>query len=138
MLGILKALLCVLFFDSAFALIPRSNPTSQKMKTTSIKSTTMASSSIQPKTSIRLPQWNLDQNSDKDYWFDNRIHTLGNVGFWGAVHAAMAPVSTKMIDVFAHGGIDVRGVVSMLDITWILDQRQSSNICSLLHRLPTE
>lgn len=39
------------------------------------------------------------------------IHTLGNVGFWGAVHAALAPLSTKLIDVLAYGGKDVRQMV---------------------------
>ena len=117
MIGIFNAFLWVLAFECAFALIPRSNPASPKMKTTSIKSTTMTFSSNQPKTSIRLPQCYLNRNGDKEYWFDNRIHTLGNVGFWGAVHAAMAPVSTKMIDFFAHDGIDIRGVVRMLNIT---------------------
>ena len=36
------------------------------------------------------------------------IHTLGNSGFRGAVHAALAPITTKMIDVLAYEGIDVR------------------------------
>ena len=39
------------------------------------------------------------------------IHTLGNVGFWGALHAALAPLSTKLIDVLAYGGQDVRQMV---------------------------
>lgn len=47
----------------------------------------------------------------EEYWFDQRIHTLGNVGFFGGLHAAMAPVSTKLIDVFAYDGIEVREVV---------------------------
>jgi hypothetical protein len=39
------------------------------------------------------------------------IHTLGNIGFWGALHAALAPLSTKMIDLIAYEGIDVRQAV---------------------------
>ena len=31
-----------------------------------------------------------------DYWARSDIHTLGNVGFGGAVHAAMAPLATKV------------------------------------------
>lgn len=31
-----------------------------------------------------------------DYWARKDIHTLGNVGFGGAVHAAMAPLATKV------------------------------------------
>lgn len=34
-----------------------------------------------------------------DYWSRPDIHTLGNVGFGGAVHAAMAPLATKVSDV---------------------------------------
>jgi ubiquinone/menaquinone biosynthesis C-methylase UbiE len=47
-----------------------------------------------------------------DYWARKDIHTLGNVGFGGAVHAAMAPLATKMIDVKAYGGVDVRALIS--------------------------
>lgn len=36
------------------------------------------------------------------------IHTLGNVGLGGALHAALAPLSTKLIDVVAYEGQDVR------------------------------
>lgn len=39
------------------------------------------------------------------------IHTLGNVGFSGALHAALAPLSTKMIDLIAYEGRDVRQMV---------------------------
>jgi hypothetical protein len=31
-----------------------------------------------------------------DYWARSDIHTLGNVGFGGAVHAVMAPLATKV------------------------------------------
>lgn len=44
----------------------------------------------------------------RQYWSDERIHTLGNNGFWGAVHAAMAPLSTKLIDLLAYRGVDLR------------------------------
>lgn len=46
------------------------------------------------------------------YWARSDIHTLGNIGFGGAVHAAMAPLATKMIDIKAYGGIDVRALIS--------------------------
>ena len=36
------------------------------------------------------------------YWEDPRIHTLGNSGVLGALHAGMAPLFTGMIDVLAH------------------------------------
>ena len=31
-----------------------------------------------------------------DYWARSDIHTLGNVGFGGALHAVMAPLATKV------------------------------------------
>jgi hypothetical protein len=53
-------------------------------------------------------QWGIDNAHGEEYWYDQRIHTLGNVGFWGAVHAASAPASTKFIDIVAYDGMDVR------------------------------
>ena len=42
------------------------------------------------------------------YWFDPRIHVLGNDGVWGGIHAAVAPAVTRLIDVTAYGGKDIR------------------------------
>jgi SAM-dependent methyltransferase len=42
------------------------------------------------------------------YWRDPRIHNLGNTGLGGVVHAAIAPLATKIIDHAAYGGVDVR------------------------------
>lgn len=47
-----------------------------------------------------------------EYWSRPDIHTFGNMGFGGAIHAAMAPFATKMIDVKAYGGQDVRKMIS--------------------------
>mmetsp|Transcript_29905 Transcript_29905/g.72234 ORF Transcript_29905/g.72234 Transcript_29905/m.72234 type:complete len:341 (-) Transcript_29905:207-1229(-) len=47
-----------------------------------------------------------------EYWSRPDIHTFGNMGFGGAVHAAMAPLATKMIDVKAYGGLDIRKDIS--------------------------
>ena len=41
-----------------------------------------------------------------------QIHVFGNTGFLGAFHAAIAPISTKMIDNAAYEGQDVRKKVS--------------------------
>ncbi|KAL3910979.1 MAG: hypothetical protein SGARI_001866 [Bacillariaceae sp.] len=60
-------------------------------------------------------QWGVDNDedaSDVEYWFDSRIHTFGNTGFLGALHAAMAPLSTKVIDMVAYAGHDVRAEVA--------------------------
>jgi hypothetical protein len=59
-------------------------------------------------------RWGVDYDHPNEYWFDARIHTLGNVGFGGAVHAACAPFATKLIDMLAYDGVDIRGVVSWL------------------------
>ena len=56
------------------------------------------------------------------YAFDPRIHTLGNHGALGKVHAAIAPVFTKMIDYNIYGE-DIRAkVISQQGVnTTILD-----------------
>jgi len=47
-----------------------------------------------------------------EYWSRPDIHTFGNMGLGGAIHAAMAPFATFMIDVKAYGGQDVRKMIS--------------------------
>lgn len=47
-----------------------------------------------------------------EYWSRPDIHTFGNMGLGGAIHAAMAPFATFMIDVKAYGGVDVRKMIS--------------------------
>lgn len=47
-----------------------------------------------------------------EYWFDNRIHTFGNSGFFGGVHASVAPFATWLIDTKAYDGIDARKLVA--------------------------
>jgi hypothetical protein len=56
----------------------------------------------------------VDKDYSEEYWFDHRIHTLGNSGFFGALHAAVAPFSTMIIDAVAYGGEDVRKKVRRL------------------------
>ena len=51
-------------------------------------------------------------NDSNEYWFHDDIHTLGNTGILGGLHAAMAPISTKMIDFLAYNGTNVREIVS--------------------------
>jgi hypothetical protein len=57
-------------------------------------------------------KWGVDKDHPNEYWLDKRIHTLGNVGFGGAFHAALAPLSTKLIDLAAYDGINIRAEVS--------------------------
>jgi hypothetical protein len=49
---------------------------------------------------------------EDEYWYNPKIHSLGNIGFLGAIHAALAPISTKVIDEIAYDGQDIRSVVS--------------------------
>lgn len=46
------------------------------------------------------------------YWYNPTIHTFGNIGFFGGLHAAMAPLSTRIIDNVAYDGEDVRSTVA--------------------------
>ena len=47
-----------------------------------------------------------------NYWFNSKIHTFGNTGLFGGLHAAVAPLFTKLIDVVAYDGNPVRDVIS--------------------------
>jgi len=53
-----------------------------------------------------------DGAKELEYWNDDRIHTLGNIGFFGAIHAVLAPFSTKIIDIVAYNGTDIRFLVA--------------------------
>lgn len=44
--------------------------------------------------------------------FDRRIHNFGNVGVTGQIHALIAPTATKIIDVAAYDGRDVRADIA--------------------------
>ena len=45
------------------------------------------------------------------YQFDPTIHTLGNVGGGGLIHAVMSPTCTWLIDQIAYSGINVRSLI---------------------------
>lgn len=64
------------------------------------------------KKAVAHKKWGVDATHEAEYWFDTRIHTLGNVGFMGGLHAASAAFATKVIDVKAYNGVDVRQQVS--------------------------
>ena len=40
------------------------------------------------------------------YYYDRRIHNLGNIGFSGMIHAESALLSTKIIDKIRYNNID--------------------------------
>lgn len=56
-----------------------------------------------------------NDHGDHEYWYNPSIHTFGNIGVLGALHAALAPIATKIIDVAAYDGQDVRSMVSLLN-----------------------
>jgi hypothetical protein len=56
--------------------------------------------------------WGVDENYPSEYWFDTRIHSMGNQGFMGGLHAAAAVLITKVIDNVAYDGVDIRHEVS--------------------------
>lgn len=49
---------------------------------------------------------------EDEYWFNPTIHNFGNIGFLGTIHAVLAPVSTKVIDILAYDGENIRDRVS--------------------------
>jgi len=57
---------------------------------------------------VMRKRWGIDNDETSEYWFNNKIHTFGNTGFFGGLHAAMAPLATKMIDELAYHGMDAR------------------------------
>lgn len=42
------------------------------------------------------------------YPYNPNIHNLGNTGFLGSVHAELAPIFTKLIDIKAYNGRNIR------------------------------
>ena len=63
-------------------------------------------------------RWGVDNDhAEEEYWFDSRVHTLGNIGFLGSIHAFLAPISTKIIDIVAYNSTDLRQVVSKSLVT---------------------
>jgi hypothetical protein len=68
---------------------------------------------IVPRQAEERKKWGVDNAYAQEYWFDDRIHTLGNTGLGGALHAALAPISTKCIDQFAYDGVDIRAKVRL-------------------------
>lgn len=72
------------------------------------KETSTPVSTNQQRRASERKKWGVDNTNQEEYWFDARIHTLGNCGFTGAVHAALAPLSTKLIDDIAYSGVDIR------------------------------
>jgi len=50
----------------------------------------------------------VDDDNVAEYYFHNHIHSFGNTGFFGGIHALLAPISTYIIDNVAYDGVDIR------------------------------
>ena len=57
---------------------------------------------------VERKKWGVDNGELSEYWFNSKIHSFGNTGIFGGLHAAMAPMATKLIDDLAYKGIDAR------------------------------
>lgn len=53
-----------------------------------------------------------DVDGPPNYWFHPQIHTFGNTGILGGLHAAVAPLATLLIDKAAYDGDNVRNKIS--------------------------
>ena len=119
----------------------RAEPLAEQKMTPISSKNSIASLSDRVATSHK--KWGVDNETPDEYfeaayWADSRIHTLGNLGILGAVrtnacysklscsvssdsfiipllqlHAALAPISTRMIDDIAYEGVDIRKRVSL-------------------------
>lgn len=48
------------------------------------------------------------KNFKNPYYFDNRVHNVGNIGPGGWLHAELSPFATKFIDNIRYSGTDIR------------------------------
>jgi ubiquinone/menaquinone biosynthesis C-methylase UbiE len=72
-----------------------------------------------------------------NYWFHPQIHTFGNAGPLGALHASVAPLATKLIDVAAYEGENVRDQVAReLSTALPFSARKSMNKHDVLLQKP--
>jgi SAM-dependent methyltransferase len=97
-LSILTILLAALSCLSAFGFQPDSNTKAYKATVDQLLSN---SATFAPPVDPGPP----------NYWFHPKIHTFGNHGVLGAVHATVAPLATKLIDVVAYEGENVRNQI---------------------------
>ena len=65
------------------------------------------------------------------YWYDNRIHSFGNVGFGGVSASVCAPLATWAIDQAAYEGRDVRSEACAAAAASIKDRRsRAASACA--------
>ena len=51
--------------------------------------------------------------SSVPYYYNPKIHSLGNVGFGGKIHAFTAPFARRMIDHISYKGVNIRKDISL-------------------------
>ena len=92
-------------------LVPEKSRVRQDHGTKFVVNTAAANKFVVNK-AVAHKKWEVNDKHEAEYWFDPRIHSLGNAGFTGALHAASAALVTKVIDVNAYDGVDIRKQVS--------------------------
>jgi hypothetical protein len=93
-------------------MVPEKSKTRRDHGTKSVVKKAVANKVVVKKASAHK-KWGVDDTHEAEYWFDTRIHTLGNgVGITGGLHAASAAFATKLIDVKAYNGVDIRQQVN--------------------------
>lgn len=56
------------------------------------------------------------------YYYNSKIHNMGNTGYMGILHASLAPLFTKVIDCNVYNNIDIRKqIYENLDNSNVLD-----------------
>jgi hypothetical protein len=55
------------------------------LKSTRAEPLVSETTSDETRTATDRKRWGIDNTNEEEYWYDSRIHTLGNHGFFGAV-----------------------------------------------------
>ena len=92
------------------------------LSTTTILSSKNDNNNNENKTNIKnnkkiTTTTDVDGGDLEEYWNNRKIHTLGNTGTLGGLHAAMGPISTILIDKLAYNGVNVRTKVKIFKIS---------------------
>jgi ubiquinone/menaquinone biosynthesis C-methylase UbiE len=87
---------------------PRFSSTKMSHPTAKPRTTPVKTKEKESRYASSRKKWGIDKVHPDEYWYNNKIHTLGNTGFGGALHALLAPLATKLIDNVAYKGVDIR------------------------------
>ena len=49
----------------------------------------------------------------RPYYYNEKIHNFGNIGWKGRIHAEIAPFATKFIDIRCYNGINIRNEIML-------------------------